>query len=47
MSDLLIDRKYEGIIIIGDYLFNVYPEQYIRLCNKFFGGDVKIVNKER
>ena len=47
MSDLLVDRKYEGIITIGDYLFNMYPEQYVDLCNKYFGGNVKIVSKER
>ena len=47
MSDLLIDRKCEGIITIADYLFNMHPEQYVDLCNKYFGGNVKIVSKER
>ena len=47
MPDLLVDRKYEGIITIGNYLFNMHLERYIDLCNKFFGGNVKIVNKER
>lgn len=47
MSDLLVDRKYEGIISIGDHLFNTHPEQYVDLCNKFFGGNAKIVSKEK
>ena len=40
----ILGRKNEGIIAVGDYLFGVYPENYIKVCNKFFNGSVKVVS---
>ncbi|MBZ4664457.1 MAG: hypothetical protein JG776_2175 [Caloramator sp.] len=39
---LIQDRTYESIITIADYLFWRCPEAYIKLCNTYFGGNVRI-----
>ena len=43
----LIDRKYNGIISIQDYLWNTKPEQLIALRNKFFGANIKIIKEKK
>ena len=37
-------RKIEPIIQVRDYAFCAHPEGYIKVCNKYFGGNVQISN---
>lgn len=43
----LIDRKYEPLITIQEYLWQQHPEQLINLQNKFFGSDIKIIKDDK
>lgn len=42
---LIKDRTFEGVITIADYLFWRCPETYIKLCNTYFGGNVRILGE--
>jgi len=37
-------KVIEPIIQAKDYAFYAHPESYAEVCNKFFGGNVKIIN---
>lgn len=39
----LLGRNINSISTVRDYLFGNYPNSYIEICNKFFGGSVKVV----
>jgi hypothetical protein len=47
MSNNLVDRKFEPMTTIQEYLFNVYPEQLIEMKNKLYGTNMKIVKEEK
>jgi hypothetical protein len=40
----LLGRADDTLISCGDYLWNMYPKNYINICNKYFGGTVKVAS---
>jgi hypothetical protein len=37
-------RIVEPIIQARDYAFYAHPENYVKVCNKYFGGNVQVSN---
>lgn len=42
---LIVDKKYEGIISIQNYIWDTKPETLIKLKNIFSEHKIKIINK--
>jgi len=41
---ILQGRVSETWSSVGDYLFAHYPVNYINICNKYFGGSVRVIS---
>jgi cephalosporin hydroxylase len=47
MSSNLVDRKFETMTSMQEYLWAVHPQQLIELKNKLYGTNIKIIKEEK